>query len=165
MYIKIFLLIATISLCSCVKSDKRKTVYQEQVGDTPFDIKLDNPDFKFCDSTNVYHSRAKITYKKGNKDLEKDIKNNYVYQTSFEDVSGYFFVRLAINCEGKAGRFRVQFVDNEFKESSAPEKLKKQIISILRKLKGWKPVQSKGQLYDGYTFIVVKIANGKIISQ
>jgi hypothetical protein len=137
--------------------------YMEQIGDTPFDSIQDNSEFHFCDSKNVLHKRALISYQGGIKALETEIINNFKGKLDYSSFSGYFFIRLAVNCKGESDRFRWDIVDVNFKKTISPSELENEIIKIVKNLKKWTPAVMDGKVYDGYTFMIIKIINGKII--
>lgn len=158
----ILLIAIMILFFNCNKTKEEKVEYQNQIGDTPFDIKLDSPDFKFCDSTNVLHKRAYITYKGGRKALENELLANYNFKPNYASFSGYFIIRFAVNCNKTAGRYRIQTLDSNFKLSASPDELKNHITIIFKDLENWNRPSYRGEVYDGYSFHIIKLVNGKI---
>ena len=161
MRLHIVLLLATL-LFSCANKSEVQTDYRDQIGDTVFNSNLDDPQFRFCDASKVLHKRAYISYVGGKKALEDAIMNAYEFNPEHHDFSGYIIVRFAVNCEDKAGRFRMQTLDPDFNLTTCPESLSRHILTIFKNLKDWKHAIYKGESYDGYTFHTVKIDNGKI---
>ncbi len=159
------LLLFTFS-CNMQKKNEKEVapVYMEHIGDTPFDPKLDDVNFKFCDTTNVLHHRGRISYTGGTPAMEKELIASYKKQSEFESFTGYFFVRFAVNCENKSGRFRWEIVDENFKETTCSTALEKEIISKIKSLQYWNHPIYKGESHDGYTFLIIKIENGNIIA-
>lgn len=158
-------LFAVISffLLSCNHTkETKKAHYEDQIGDTPFNPNLDNTNFKFCDSTNVLHKRALITYDGGTKALEKELLDSYKYNPNLKHFSGYFIVRFAVNCKNKTGRFRIQVLNSLFEEVDSATELTEHILDIAKKLDKWNHPYYKGKDYDGYSFITIKVINGKI---
>ncbi|WP_299884167.1 hypothetical protein [uncultured Lacinutrix sp.] len=138
------------------------TYYENQIGDTAYNPNTDNKDFKFCDSTNVLHKRALIKYNGGEKALEAELLNKFVFNPKFEHFSGYFIVRFAINCKNKTGRYRLQTLDSSFLKTKPPNQLSEHILSIIKSLNGWNHPFYKGKDLDGYSFFTIKIINGEI---
>ena len=137
--------------------------YENQIGDTHFIKHVDDPHFKFCDSTDVLHKRAFVGYKRGGmRAIYEDIYDNYVYQKTYATFSGYLIVRFAVNCHDESGRFRLQTVDLDFNLSEPPKALSQHIISIVKSLKGWKHPLYDNKDYDGYKFLTIKVQNGQI---
>lgn len=137
--------------------------YKNHIGETSFKSDIDDSNFKFCDSTKIVHSRSKISYKGGTKALEDEIESKFRLDKKNKKFTGYIFLRFAVNCNNETGRYRWQVFDEDFNKISFPTELKKDIIKIMKDLKGWESVNNEGVFYDGYTFIVIKIVNGKFI--
>lgn len=133
-FFSIALLVLAISSCTSTIGIKK---YPEQIGDTEFNKKMDNPDFKFCNPSNVLHKRALIVYKNGFRDFERNLISLYHFDEDYKNFTGYFFIRFAVNCKNETDRFRWQVVDSEFKKTSCPKKLQRHLIDILKKMRGW----------------------------
>ena len=158
----IMFLIFMFFVSSCNQLEDGKVDYENQIGDTPFNKDLDDASFKFCDSTNVLHKRALIHYKGGSKALEEALIDRYNRKPSYQSFSGYFIIRFAVNCNEEAGRFRIQTLDSNFNPTDYPEDLEEQILSIVSGLKDWSLAFYKGENYDSYSFINIKMINGQI---
>jgi hypothetical protein len=155
------LLLFFVLSCNQAKEIKHHD-YENQIGDTPFDLNLDDSNFKFCDSTNVLHKRALVRYKGGTKALEEELIENYKFKPKYESFSGYFVIRFAINCNNETGRFRMQILNSTFKETNYLPELGSHILSITKALKGWNHAFYQGKYMDCYRFIIIKMENGKI---
>lgn len=156
-------LILLFFLFNCNQTKESKIHYKEQIGNTPFDAEKDDPDFKFCDSSNVLHKRAFVRYKGGLKGLYKDIYGRYNYTKQFESFNGYLVIRFAVNCKNEAGRFRIQALDTNFHKSNSPIELENHVLKVFKGLKDWEHAVYRGKDYDGYKFLTLKIINGQII--
>ena len=160
---KLFLLLILIScITSCNHSENKSKIYQNQIGDTPFDNKLDDVNFKFCDSANTLHKRAWVKYKGGNKTLQKELLENYELQPKYISYNGYFIIRFVVNCKDVAGRYRIEALDTNFNLANPTVELQNHILNIFKNLKNWKHPSYEGKDYDGYKFITLKIVNGQI---
>ena len=92
-------------LFSCPQLKKIKPT--SNVGDIEFDEKLDDKNFKLCNTSQLQYFNLNELQYEGEKlaiienfeqlNLETDAKSN-----------GYITIRFIINCEGKTNRFRVQ---------------------------------------------------------
>lgn len=159
----VLFIISLVYSCSN-KDNDTSTDYLADIGDTRFNSSIDNPDFKFCDSSNVLHKRAYVKYEGGYKKFESDLINQHEIKPSFNTFTGYFIVRFAVNCNDEMGRLRWEIVNSDFKETTCPKALENQIITNIKELHHWHHPIYRGNDYDGYTFIIVKIENGNIIS-
>lgn len=157
------IIIILITNCKFNQKNIELKQYPKQIGDTEFNAKMDNPNFRFCDTSNVLHRRSLIYYTGGHKNFEKDLINRYEYKKSYKTFSGYFIVRFGINCRNEIGRLRLESVNNEFEKAIPPKRLKEHIIEILRGLKKWNSPVINGKSFDGYKFIVIEFKNGEII--
>lgn len=158
-------LLIVILMCvfDCIETKTPEVLsYEDEIGDTPYNPKLDNKNFKFCDSANVLHKRALVSYTGGNRVLEKDLIENYKYLPEFKGFSGFFIVRFVVNCQNKTGRFRMEILDEKFQKIDCSEKLENHILSISKGLSKWNHALYKGKDYDCYRFITIKLKNGKI---
>lgn len=160
---KLYFLVLFFSVFSCNAQKKYVKKEFNHIGDTKFTVKKDNPNFKFCDTTKIYHSRASISYKNGHKGLQNELIKQYKYKPSFKNFTGYFFIRLAVNCKNESGRFRWEIVDEEHQKTTCSKTLENYIVKLIKNLKGWKSVKHNNKSYDGYTFFIIKFKNGKII--
>lgn len=158
------LLLFTLS-CNRQKESEKEIapVYMEHIGDTPFDPKLDDVNFKFCDTTNVLHHRGRISYTGGTPAMEKELIEIYEKKSEYESFTGYFFIRFAVNCNNESGRYRWEIVDENFKETTCSAALEKEIITKVKSLQYWNHPIYKGESHDGYTFLIIKIENGNIL--
>lgn len=159
----IIILCFVFFLQGCKQMKQIPHKYPQHIGDTEFISEIDNPNFKFCNPSNVLHSRSRVYFKGGQRGFEEKIIKNYNFDTSFEKFTGYFIVRFAVNCKNETGRFRWEIVDSNFNKTDCSKKLEKHIITILKNLKGWQHPVIDGKNYDGYNFIVIKLIKGKII--
>lgn len=150
-------------LVNCQTSDESNLKYLADIGDTTFNSELDNPNFNFCDTSNVLHKRAYVKYSGGTRSLEDDIIAQYKIKPEYKAFNGYFIVRFAVNCNDETGRFRWEIVNPDFEETTCPKLLENDIIDILKALQKWNHPIYEGKDYDGYTNIIVKIENGNII--
>ncbi|WP_034060942.1 hypothetical protein [Lacinutrix jangbogonensis] len=155
-------LIGVTFLCSCNQTEKKSQNYQNQIGDTPFDVNLDDANFQLCDASNTLHKRAYVKYDGGYKAIQKELNENYKFQTKYNSFNGYFIIRFVINCKDEAGRFRMEVLDGTFNLANPSKELQIHILDIFKDLKKWKHPFYEGKDYDGYKFITLKIVNGQI---
>lgn len=159
---RIFMIVIILTF-GCQTSKETQQHYEDQIGDTPFDKSIDYPNFKFCDSTKVLHKRAYIQYTGGEKALEEELIKNYTPQTAYNNFTGYFIIRFAVNCNNETGRFRIEVLDSNFKKGHCSKALENHILSISKSLKHWNHAYYRGKDYDGYRFINIKMKNGNIV--
>lgn len=161
--LNLLLLLLFVIATNCKQEQNSLNDYPDDIGDTKFNKELDSSNFKFCDSLNVLHKRALVKYKGGTRQFEEDIIKRYENKTDYQQFSGYFFIRFAVNCNDLAGRFRTEIVDEAFKKINPPKGLENDIITIVKSLNNWKHPVYEGKDYDGYTFTIIKFKNGTIL--
>ncbi len=147
-------------------SEKKKDPGLLHVGDIEFDPSTDNPNFKICGRIFQYYN-----FEKGNFSLDKKlirqhffskIRKGSIYQ------NGYITIRFIVNCEGVTDRFRIYEIDRNWKKTKFDDKLKNQLLTLTKELKGWKPGefpefrQWSGK-FDFYQYLTFKIRNGELM--
>jgi hypothetical protein len=160
----IILLIPLLINCQTEKSAVSK--YQNHVGDIVFDEKLDDSSFKRCyekDLGNQYysgHGSSSLQYRGEKIAIIKDLEKAKI--VSPKNENGYITIRFLVNCEGKTGLFRLQQINEEYKEMTFDKKFSDQILSFTKNLDGWIPMEDEGRRWDYYQYLTYKIENGKV---
>jgi len=159
----IFILLTT--LYSCGQTQEKKTDYPLQVGDIYFNSKVDDPNFKLCDEDRVfqYYNFGKGLLYKGEKIKLIEHFTNGLKVKEQKDETGFLTIRFIVNCEGKSGRYRVQGMDNDYKEKKFNENLTNKLLSLTKQLDGWIVGEYEGKAYDYYQYLTFKIEKGKLI--
>ncbi len=156
-------LMVFIAFVGCKDLKTPKKTYKNHIGDTEFNPEIDNPNFKFCDSSKVLHKRALIYYTGGTRALEEALLNAYTFKPKYAYFTGYIIIRFAINCNNKIGRIRTEVLDSDFNATTDQNDIEAHFASIFKHLEHWNHAIYKGESYDGYSFYTVKIVNGKIL--
>lgn len=159
------ILILLTPLYLCGQIPEKKIDYPLQVGDIYFDSKIDDPNFKLCDEDRVFQY---YNFGKGLQYSGEKIKINQHFKDGLKakeqkDESGFLTIRFVVNCHGKTGRFRIQGMNNDYKEKTFNENLTSQLLSLTRQLDGWIVGEYEGKTYDYYQYLTFKIENGKLI--
>jgi hypothetical protein len=161
----IFISLLLTTLYSCGQTPEKKVDYPLQVGDISFNAKMDDPNFKLCDEDRVlqYYNFGKGLLYNGEK-----IKINEHFRDGLKikeqkGESGFLTIRFIVNCQGKAGRYRVQGMNNDYKEKIFNENLTNQLLSLTKQLDGWIVGEYGEKAYDYYQYLTFKIDNGKLI--
>lgn len=152
------------TLLSCGQKLENNAAYPLQVGDIPFDAKVDDPNFKLCDEGQVLQY---YNFSKGLQYLGEKVKVNQHFEENFKPdqnpESGYLTIRFIVNCAGKTGRYRVQGMTSDYIEKKFNDKLVAQLLSLTKKLDGWVTGEHDGKKYDYYQYLTFKIENGRLI--
>ncbi len=151
----------------CCQTEKKVKKYPATVGDIEFDKKLDDADFKKCSSEKwghfsfqYYQGSKQFSYRGEKIAITEKLKKENIY--SEKCINGYITVRFLVNCEGKAGLFRVQHMTMDLKDSELDAELENRLLQFTKSLNGWMPKEIKGLKVDYYQYLTYKIENGKV---
>jgi hypothetical protein len=163
---RIFLIIFILAtIYSCGQKLENKANYPEHVGDTAFDDKIDDPNFKVCDENKVFqyfNFQKGFQYKGEKVKINEDFNEGFKAKESINDT-GYLTIRFIVNCEGKTGRFRVQGMDKAYNEKEFNKELVNEFLNLCKKLDGWMVGEDRGAKRDYYQYLTFKLESGKLI--
>lgn len=134
--------------------------YPNQVGDIAFNAALDDTTFTVC------HERwIQQYYSYGVKGEKSVIINHFKEKYTskgLEGETGCVTIRFIVNCEGKAGRFRIQEMDFNYNPKTFAPSLIHQLLQLTQQLPGWPVAQRNNYKFDYYYYLTFKIINGDI---
>ena len=155
-----FLIAASIASYSFLNFSKSTG----DVGDIHFDKKIDDINFKMCDSARVLqYYNSKTQYVGG----ARAIKNEILPQVDtnnirFENKSGIITFRFIVNCKGETGRFRIFQVDENQKESNFSSENILALKKLIQKLSKWELQTYQHKTFDSYYIVRCIVNNGFI---
>jgi len=155
--------ILLVTLFSCTES-KKQFEYFNDLGEIPFNKKLDNPNFKVCHEDITFpfnYGGIGLVYEGEKKELVSTIRNKFNYPKTKEQ-NGFITIRFIINCEGKTGRFRVTEMGFDLKPKKFDKEISKQILEITKALKGWKAFERNNRTWDYQQYLVFKLMDGQL---
>lgn len=137
----------------------------KSVGDIDFDPQKDDINFKICDknvsySFQYYNDSKGFQYKGEKLAIEEKLKSLKIQGN--ENSNGYITVRFLVNCEGKAGLFRIQTMNFDYKEAAIDKNLEVQLLNFTKSLNGWIVKEINNKKIDYYQYITYKIEYGKV---
>lgn len=139
------------------------------IGDIAYNPTIDTADFQLCKEENLaiqYYAFTKTfnksTYLQEKSEVWKIFEENYK-PIIVEQASGLLRIRFLVNCQGKAGRFRVIGMDKNYQEKVFPDAITQQLITITKNLLEWEVFDKQNQKRDYYQYLIFKIENGNII--
>ena len=137
----------------------------KSVGDIDFDPQKDDTNFKICDknvsySFQYYNDSKGFQYKGEKLAIEEKLKSLKIQGN--ENSNGYITVRFLVNCEGKAGLFRIQTMNFDYKEAAIDKNLEVQLLDFTKSLNGWIVKEINNKKIDYYQYITYKIEYGKV---
>ena len=125
----LLLLSIILLFANCQSEQNAVSKYPAHVGDIIFSKKLDGADFKRCldeKFTFQYYNDSKGFQFKGEK-IRIERKLEALHLKSDENSNGYITIRFVVNCEGKAGQFRIQEMNENYQEISFTKKFTSQL--------------------------------------
>lgn len=159
----LYILLILPTLLSC-QSEKNVNKYPFFVGDIQFDEKLDDKDFKRCNSEKSfsyqYYNFDDFEYEGEKIEIIRQFEKLNI--SSEKNINGYITIRFLINCEGKSGIFRVQQMNSSYKEEILDKKFSENLLNFTKSLKGWKTQEEKEKKVDYYQYLTFKIRDGKV---
>jgi hypothetical protein len=163
-FILLFLLML-VNSCSTDKKTTTKKKYLRWVGDITINEKMDDEAFSLCNGENnvyqYFNTGKGFQYKGEKKTLVRKFDEEYRLIKG-EDQNGMIRIRFIVNCEGKAGRFRVLEADNKYQPKKFDTKIVNQLLTITKGLTGWVPMEYQDKPIDYYLYLTFKMEEGAI---
>ncbi len=138
---------------------------KEKIGWIPFDISLDNPNFKVCDELNIEeYYQVNPVYEEGMQSIRKYMYDHQKSLASLCEKDGYVIVRFVINCQGQTDRYRTKFMSLNYRdENTVNTELQKKIILLVRDMGNWTPGNYDGKPYDCYQHLKLLFKNSQLV--
>ncbi len=162
------IIILFILCISCISEQKTIELkeYPRHVDDISFDYLIDNKNFELCNGENnimQYFNNGKGLEYEGEKiSIIREFKKYYNSENVVKE-SGLLRIRFVVNCKGEADRYRFLSMDLNYNEKKFDKSIIDQILTITKKLKGWKPKVYAGKKIDYYQYLIFKLNNGEIV--
>jgi hypothetical protein len=99
------------------------------VGDILFDEKLDRKDNCICHSEEIFQYYS-LTLK--DSAFDNFIRKKVAKTQSARNESGYLTIRFIVNCEGKAGRFRILSINQEYRPQSFDRAFTEEVLNFIK---------------------------------
>jgi hypothetical protein len=164
-YLAIILLFSIIYGCSTEKKVSEKQEYLRWVGDIEQNNQIDDLSFKVCngdDKILQYFNLGEGPVYNGEKSkILNTFKSNYK-PISDKKENGLIRIRFIINCEGKAGRFRVLQSGYDYQEKKFNQEIVSQLLNITKRIENWEVFYNKEVPVDYYMYLIFKIKNGQL---
>ena len=159
-------LFSLFSSCQSEKKVGQEQKYLRWVGDIEQDGQIDDDDFRICNSENEvfqYFNLGNGPVYSGEKPVVlESFQANYKV-VSDTSQNGLIRIRFVVNCQGKAGRFRVIQSDYNYQKKEFPQEIIDQLLNITKGIEDWAILYKEEQAVDYYMYLVFKIEAGQII--
>lgn len=164
-FLAIILLFSIFWSCQIEKKVSGKQEYLRWVGDIEQNDQIDKLDFKVCNGDNKilqYFNLGEGPVYSGEKSfILKTFKSNFKPITDKKE-SGLIRIRFVVNCEGKAGRFRVLQSDYDYQEKEFDEEIVSQLLNITKEIENWEVFKRNEVPIDYYMYLIFKITDGQL---
>jgi hypothetical protein len=151
-------------LFSC-KSETQNSILYGDIGDIKYDNNLDSANFKLCHedlSLQFNYNGIGLIYQGEKTTLIRHFQEHFKSKI-IEGETGFITIRFIINCQGKAGRYRLSEMGIDLKKRKFNEEIRQGILEATKSLNGWVPYTYKDNTYDYYQYLVFKIEDAQLI--
>jgi len=154
-----------LSSCQSEKKIEGKQEYLRWVGDIEQNDQIDKLEFKVCngeDKIFQYFNLGEGPVYSGEKSSILNVFKSRYKPLIDKEQNGLIRIRFVVNCEGKAGRFRVLQSDYNYQEIQFDEKIITQLADITKGIKKWKVLYRSQVPVDYYMYLIFKVTNGQL---
>ncbi len=152
-------------LIGCDQTKNKDQDYLRWIGDIPFDEKMDDQEFKLCNTEAQvlqYFNMEKGAVFIGEKpNLLNFFQDNFRVEPTAKQ-SGWIRIRFIVNCEGKAGRHRMLQADEDFKETMFSSSITEQLFNLTKEIEIWPILERYEKGVDYYFYLTFKMKDGQI---
>ena len=159
-----------ILLCSILWSCKEETGQEKEylrwIGDIEQDDEIDESEFKICNGDEKilqYFNFGEGPVYSGEKSRIINLFNSKYKPVTGKNENGLIRIRFVVNCEGKAGRYRVLQSDEKYQEKEFDKEIVSQLLNITREIEKWEVLERDEFAIDYYMYLIFKIKDGRII--
>lgn len=163
--ISILFLFSILSSCKSEKKVEEKQDYLRWVGDIEQNEQIDELNFKVCngdDKILQYFNLGKGPAYNGEKSTILKTFNSKYKASIDNNQNGLIRIRFVVNCDGKAGRFRVLQSDYNYQEIEFDKRIISQLMDITKGIENWEIQYRKEMPIDYYMYLIFKITDGQL---
>lgn len=164
-FLAIILLFSFFWGCQTEKKVNEKEEYLRWVGDIEQNDQIDETEFKVCngdDKIIQYFDLGEGPVYSGEKtQILNTFKSKY-QPISDKKENGLIRIRFIVNCEGKAGRFRVLQSDYDYQEKEFDKEIVSQLLIITKGIENWVVFKRNEVPVDYYMYLIFKITDGQL---
>ncbi|TVZ56693.1 hypothetical protein OD91_1989 [Lutibacter sp. Hel_I_33_5] len=160
----IFLALSIIYYTKVGKYSEDLKKYPKYIGFIDEKTSLLN-DMKLCGEKKIlgkHHGLPKYAFYKNKGYFRKNILSKY-NSKKFSD-SGYLNFRFLINCEGKAGWFKITKMNLDLEETNLNDEMVNELLELTSNSENWNELSFENEKkYNYHMYILYRIENGKIV--
>lgn len=159
-------LVTVVIVLSFLSCQPDKPNYLRWVGDIEHNTQMDDINFKVCNGDEQVFQYFNLgegpVYSGEKSNILNTFKSNFK-QVADNDENGLIRIRFIVNCEGKAGRFRVLQSDYNYQEKEFNNEITSQLLNITKQIDNWKILYNNEKPVDYYMYLIFKITDGQLI--
>ncbi|QNL51945.1 hypothetical protein H8S90_10405 [Olivibacter sp. SDN3] len=135
---------------------------EADVGDIYYLPFVDDPVYKIYNKGFIpQYYQVKGGYIGGRKKILAEFKEK-VGVDVYSSIDGFVTIRFIVNCEGKAGRFRILMLDKEYRQRNFDRFFIDKLLCFTNSLSNWKVASINGTKTDYYQYITFVINGTKV---
>ena len=164
-FLAIILLFSIFWGCQTEKKVNEKEEYLRWIGDIGQNDQIDKTEFKVCngdDKILQYFNLGEGPVYSGEKSKILKIFKSKCKPITDKDENGLIRIRFVVNCESKAGRFRVLQSDYDYQEKEFDKKIVSQLLNITKGIENWELFKRNEVPVDYYMYLIFKITDGQL---
>ncbi len=164
-FLAIILLGTIFWSCQIEKKVSEKKEYLRWVGDIEHNHQMDQSDFKVCNGDNnivQYFNLGEGPAYSGEKSAIINTFKSKYQPIENKNQNGLIRIRFIINCEGKAGRFRIIQSDYNYRETEFDQQIVSQLQNITKEIENWIIFYRNKVPVDYYMYLIFKIKDGQL---
>lgn len=124
-------------------------------------------DFQLCGDKKVYpyyYFQNSGNYTPDFYEVKAVFRTNYHVEdySQLENNTGILHITFWVNCKGETGNYSLESFDFDYKYCKLNDKLKLDILNLVKSLKIWKPIPEKLEIQNFHQYYIFKIQNGQI---
>lgn len=159
------ILFSILGSCQTVQKANEKQKYLRWVGDIVQNDQIDEIDFNVCNGNEQIFQyfnlgEGPVYYGEKSKLINTFLSEYKPIPDSNEN--GLIRIRFIVNCEGKAGRFRVLQSDYNFQEKEFDKEIISQLLNITKGIDSWVVLQRDEVPVDYYMYLIFKVTDGQL---
>ncbi|MEN2281147.1 hypothetical protein AAGF08_03345 [Algoriphagus sp. SE2] len=164
-FFTIIVLLSFFLSCQSEKKVDDKEKYLRWVGDIEPNDQLDKTEFIVCngeDNIFQYFNLGEGPVYKGEKSKILNTFKSKYRPIPDKNQNGLIRIRFIINCEGKAGRFRILQSDYDYQEKEFEKEIVSQLLDITKGIENWEVLKRDNVPVDYYMYLIIKITDGQL---
>jgi len=164
-FLSIIIILFNFWNCNTDKKVNEKQEYLRWIGDIEQNDQIDEPEFKVCNGNEYvlqYFNLGEGPVYSGEKSKILNIFKSKYRPISDKTQNGLIRIRFIVNCDGKAGRFRILQSDYDYQKKEFNKEIGSQLLNITKGIEKWEVFKRNEAPVDYYMYLIFKITDGQL---